>query len=104
MQALQPILVPLFLVFVGSTVSFIASWYWFTKSTRIKLAEQLADARIKEADRLAAANEKLLARLTELEKQQSIMGQTILPISTAFQSILIKELTHLHTPVMDRLL
>ena len=69
MQALQPIIVPLFLIFVGSILTFMDSWYWFTKSSRVKLAEQLAEARVKEADRLAVANEKLLSRLTELEKQ-----------------------------------
>lgn len=43
-------------------------------------------------------------RITELERQLSLVSQSVVPISTAFQAILIKELTHFHTPVMDRLM
>ena len=44
------------------------------------------------------------SRIVELERQVALVGQAIVPISAAFQAILIKELTHIHTPVLDRLL
>lgn len=40
----------------------------------------------------------------ELERQIAVLGQQVLPISTAFQAILIKQLTHYHTPELDELL
>lgn len=49
----------------------------------------------------AAAREK---RLTTLETQLAVVSAAVVPISTAFQAILIKELTHFHTPEMDALL
>lgn len=46
----------------------------------------------------------LLARLTEVEKQTSIVKEAVIPITAAFQAILVKTLTHFHTPVMDKLM
>ena len=46
----------------------------------------------------------LLVRVTELEKQTSIVKEAVVPITAAFQAILIKKLTHFHTPVMDKLM
>src|SRR5665213_1760317 len=56
--------------------------------------------------RKAAAQEKaaLLARLTDLEAKYALVSQAVIPITTAFQAILIKELTHDHKPKMDRFL
>jgi hypothetical protein len=88
---------PVLLLALGSTVSFVVTWFWYTKSARAKLNDRLEEQQIKQ-------NAMLTARIVELEKQQVIQGQTILPISTAFQAILVKELTHLHTPEMDALL
>lgn len=44
------------------------------------------------------------AKIIELEKQLALIAASVVPISTAFQAILIKELTHMHTPVLDALL
>ncbi len=46
----------------------------------------------------------LRLRVTELEIKLAGINQVFVPISAAFQAILIKELTHLHTPEMDALL
>jgi hypothetical protein len=43
-------------------------------------------------------------RIVELEKQIALISASVIPISTAFQAILIKELTHMHTPRLDELL
>jgi hypothetical protein len=43
-------------------------------------------------------------RLVALESQLALVNAAVVPISTAFQAILIKELTHFHTPEMDALL
>jgi hypothetical protein len=65
--------------------------YFFTRMS--KRQDNQSSERI--ADRL---------RIVELERQVALVGQAIVPISAAFQAILIKELTHIHTPVLDRLL
>lgn len=47
---------------------------------------------------------RLRARVEDLELQLALVKQSVLPISTAFQTLLIKELTHYHTEEMDALL
>ena len=46
----------------------------------------------------------LAKRLKTIEDQLILVGAQVLPISTAFQAILVKELTHYHTPELDALL
>jgi hypothetical protein len=67
---------------ISALITFLASRYWVLRSIRQKNEE----------------------RMTEVEKQLALVKQSITPISAAFQAILIKELTHFHTPVMDALM
>ena len=39
-----------------------------------------------------------------LARQLVLVGQTAVPLSLAFQALLVKELTHYHTPAVDALL
>jgi len=48
--------------------------------------------------------EDLLIRFLKIETSLAVIDQKVVPISTALQTILVKELTHYHTPVMDELL
>jgi len=81
------------LLLVGAALSFFAAWYWFHRSTNARAAEAAA-----------LENKALLARVAELERLNALVTQAVLPISAAFQAILIKELTHFHTPIMDALM
>lgn len=83
----------LFLLAAGALVSFMGAWFWFSRNAK------MATGNIQRED-----TDKLKARIAELEKQQAVLNQTVIPIATAFQSILIKELTHLHTPELDGLM
>lgn len=56
----------------------------------------------KEAE--SKAEDNVLERISELERQLGIVGAQVAPFNTAFQSMLIKQLTHYHTPVMDKLM
>jgi hypothetical protein len=78
---------------LGSAFSFVVAWYWSSRG-----------AATREKDRLASEHEKVLVRLNEMEVKFATVNQAIIPISTAFQAILIKELTHYHTPEMDELM
>jgi hypothetical protein len=46
----------------------------------------------------------LRTRVEELERTVALMGQAVTPINTMMQALLVKELTHIHTPEMDALL
>ncbi len=48
--------------------------------------------------------DELNARLLRIETSLAVIDEKVLPISTALQAILVKELTHYHTPVMDELM
>jgi hypothetical protein len=81
------------LLVAGTALTFMTSWYWVQRAD---------DQRTEE--KVAAARAEMQKRITELEKQLELVRQSVVPISTAFQAILIKELTHYHTPVMDALM
>lgn len=81
------------LLVIGSALSFVAAWYWATRAARVKLVEK------HEAERLKMAED-----ITALQQQLGLVGQTMQPINAVFQAILIKELTHFHTPEMDALM
>lgn len=51
-----------------------------------------------------AADKELLARVAELEKQQSLTNLVAQPIWAAIQAKLVAELTHFHEPITDALL
>jgi hypothetical protein len=85
-ETLLPFLNSAILVVVGAGVG-----YFFNRLSR------------RQDSRMASEN-RLQARVSELERQNSLVTQAIVPISAAFQAILIKELTHFHTPRMDMLL
>jgi len=44
------------------------------------------------------------ARITALEQEIAKMNLAVQPLSAAFQAVLIKQLTHIHTPELDALL
>lgn len=88
------------LLVFGSVLTFIAARYWHLRNlamTQAKEAELKSQA-------IAAEHQRVLLRINELEGKLALVNQAIVPISTAFQAILIKELTHFHTPEMDALL
>jgi len=62
------------------------------------------DAATKRAEKLLDENEKLETRMRDMEKSLLLVNQQVLPMNAAFQAILIRELTHFHTPRMDELM
>jgi len=83
----------IWLALLSAALTFIGSWYWFNRNIarRMMEAHESEDARAH-------------ARIAELEKTVALLSQAMLPVSAAFQAILVRELTHFHTPVMDKLL
>ena len=77
----------------GAALVFVSTLYW--TASKASKARGLA---------MAEASAALLLRVNSLESQLALVNQAVVPISTAFQAILIKELTHYHTPELDALL
>jgi hypothetical protein len=55
-------------------------------------------------DKDALKESEVTERIRTLEQQVALVNQSIQPISIAFQSLLVKQLTHYHTPDIDELL
>lgn len=89
----QPFLNSIALLFLSVGLSFLAAAFWYLKNKAERAKEKLAEE-----------HGKLEDRMREMETQMGKVNQAVTPISAAFQAILIKELTHFHTPEMDVLL
>lgn len=100
----QPFLNSVALLVIGAIVTFLATMYWKRRGDKEKLAEKLEEEVEKRAKQLKEENEELKARVQATETQLKLLSQAVLPISAAFQAILIKELTHFHTPELDLLM
>lgn len=92
------------LILLAAIVGLFITWYWRVRDGRIKVAESLVIENQKKAETLAVENKALVKRIDDLEKQVGLVGQAVVPLSAAFQAILVRELTHLHTPQLDELL
>jgi hypothetical protein len=78
---------------LGMLMAFATAWFWFSRN----IAVQRASA-------IAADHEKVKARLEAAESKLALIDQVITPINTMMQALLVKQLTHYHTPEMDALM
>lgn len=85
---------------INGALLMFAAGLTFITTLYFKLRKEAAD-KLKAAHE---ASERIRDRLTELESKLTLINAAVIPISTAFQAILIKELTHPHTAEMDALL
>lgn len=92
-EATQTLLNSVAVAIVSALLGLLSAWVLFRRANQIR-----------EADRIATGHIKLLERVADLEGKLALVNQAVIPISTAFQAILIKELTHYHTPEMDGLM
>lgn len=88
-----PLASSVLLLVIGAGLAFLSTIYWTGRAESAARHKTYLDDNVSR-DR----------RLVDLEKQLALVGAAVVPIATAFQAILIKELTHFHTPEMDLLL
>lgn len=88
-----PIVNSIAIAVLSALMAFLAAAFW-TRRAKIEL---IADTENK-------ARQEMLGRVQELENKLLLLNQAVVPISAAFQAILVKELTHNHTPEMDELM
>lgn len=81
------------LMLLSAALGVVVTAFWKAREATAAKAKALADE-----------NAKLTARVTEVESKLRLVDQAVVPISEAFKAILIKELTHFHTPEMDKLM
>lgn len=84
-------------IVLTSVVTFFFANYWFNRNASAKVA-------IDAAQGAKTSHDNLVLEVIELSKDMALMKQSVAPISTAFQSVLAKEMTHMHTLIMDALL
>lgn len=89
---------------IGALLAFAATWFWWAKNQLAIRNQSELDAANERARVLAVAHEAVLARVTELETKERVASQQFSPIITAFQAILVKQLTHPNKDEMDELL
>lgn len=77
----------------GGALTFAATAFWTNRASK-RLA----------AEKVLSEKDDLLARIAELETQLNVIGQAVTPLTQAMQAMLVKQLTHYHTPRMDELL
>src|SRR4249920_839391 len=78
---------------IGAVATFAMAWFWHLKTrAEVKAAAFMAE------------HSRVLERLAELETKERLAGQVMSPIVTAFQALLVKQLTHDHAPEMDKLM
>lgn len=94
---MTPLLQSIIIIFISSAITFLCTWFWGVR----RKAEEV---RAKEKELQEAKNQSIFNRIVELEKQAAVIQNLIGPLSIAFQTVLVKELTHFHTPEMDALL
>lgn len=90
---IDPLVGSVGMLVLSTALAFLAAQYWFQRNQAVK-----------ERDRIALEHLALVARVTEIETQSHVLAQAMLPVTAAFQALLVKELTHYHTPEMDALM
>jgi len=92
-EGFGPLANSILLTVVGVILSFATAWFWFAKNAAVEKARVIA-----------IDHEAVKARLASAEAQLARIDQVVVPINTMMQAMLVRELTHQHTPEMDLLL
>lgn len=89
---------------MSALISFASVAYWTRIARRDKARERKQDETRQSLEQAKHERDDILMRLVKIETSLAVIDQKVMPISTALQTILVKELTHFHTPRMDSLL
>jgi len=91
-------------MFIGAALSFLAAWFWFRMNANAAERKRLVEINDKRAERIAQGHDELVARVEANTLMLASMQASVQPISEAYKAMLIKGLTHFHTPEMDALM
>jgi hypothetical protein len=100
----NPFFNSLVLLFIGAILSAVVTWLFASRASAKQAVKDATDKAERQAEVIAAGHVKLEARVAELTERLSLVSAQVVPFSTAFQQILVAQLTHAHTPRLDELL
>lgn len=100
----QQMINSLLLLFLSSALVAFWTWFWRFRATTVKRLEDEKAAVIAKANKLADEHRELAEKVDALQAQLGLVNQVVTPINQAMQALLIRELTHYHTPELDALL
>jgi hypothetical protein len=89
----SPLTNQIILTILSAGLAFLAARYWFERNAAVAAAKVIAEE-----------HQRTLDRLADLEYRLKLIDGVVVPISTAMQQMLIRELTHFHEPETDALL
>jgi len=92
------------LLLLSVSLTAVVTWLFQSRAAARQATKDATDKAEKQAELIAAGHVKLEARVAELTERLSLVSAQVVPFSTAFQQILVAQLTHAHTPELDALL
>lgn len=90
---MNPWLIPIATVVVGSFLTLIVGLYFYYRRSRQDAAEKIADS-----------TKELTEQVRDLERELEGIKANVKPFSVALQDVLTRRLTNFHTPILDALL
>jgi hypothetical protein len=92
-QTFKQILITFTSIVLTAIVGLLIAWFWRSRDAKQKLQKGKDEER-----------EQLKGRVLELEGKLEIVNTQAVGVNALVQSLLVKALTHFHTPVMDALM
>ena len=92
----------LMLLSVGLTASL--GWVAASRANARQMLRDQTAASVEAARLIADGHTKLVNEVADLKERLSLVTAQVVPFSTAFQQILVAQLTHAHTPELDALM
>lgn len=92
----------LMLLTVGLTT--VLGWLAASRANARQMLRDQTAAAVEAARIIADSHTKLVNEVQDLKERLSLVTAQVVPFSTAFQQILVAQLTHTHTPELDALM
>ncbi len=99
-----PALNSVVLVIIAAALSGIVTWIFALRSSAKEEAKLARERREKTAVLIEEKHLRLVADVAEVKEKLLLLTAQVVPFNTAFQQILISQLTHSHTPELDALM
>jgi len=89
--------------FAGA-LSGLVAWILALRSSAVQKARDLQESTERTAAAIAKSHMELVSEVGALREKLQVVTAQVVPFNTAFQQILIAQLTHSHTPELDALM
>src|SRR4029077_854944 len=100
----NPFVNSILIALITTVMGAVVTWLFVSRSNARQTARDVKDMAERNAETIAIGHAKLLTEVAELKEKLSLVTAQVVPFSTAFQQILVAQLTHAHTPELDALM